>query len=215
MAANAGSIRFYRHGGTGGAARAALDARLKAAGVEAFLWQPGNGERQPSGFMGPARHVYRAFHAAGIFSNRDFGALCLRASDSGALLHVSWVFPGFFRFPFMARNDLQIGATHTVDDARGRGLARLALSSAVDRLDQPDRSFWYLTESANTASCKVAEAAGFSLQGTGSKHPRLGLKVLGGYRLDQTRAATPDLSVTALPDFMRPSRATSNRRAFP
>lgn len=132
--------------------------------------------------MGPAHMVYSAFHRFGVFANADYSAVCLE-EEEGKPLHVSCVFPRFFRFPFMAADDLQIGATFTETSARGCGLAQHALIEAVQRLAKPGRTFWYLTEDANRASCRVAEQAGFDLVGHGARMPRFGVSALGAYRL--------------------------------
>jgi RimJ/RimL family protein N-acetyltransferase len=83
----------------------------------------------------------------------------------------------------MADDDLQIGATFTRADSRGKGFAQLALNEAVRQLAKPGRAFWYLTDVANQASCRVAERAGFEIVGHGSRVPRLGVGALGAYRI--------------------------------
>ena len=148
------------------------------------LWRPGDRAPQLDSFSGPTRMAYQAFHRLRIFANRDYCALYLK-DDTGRALHVSFIFPRFFRFPFMAPDDLQIGATHTDSDARGQGLAQRGLIEAVHRLAQPGRAFWYLTETTNEASCAVAEKAGFGLAGCGARVPRLGIQALSAYRLTQ------------------------------
>jgi RimJ/RimL family protein N-acetyltransferase len=134
--------------------------------------------------MGRAHLVYLAFHRLGVFANDNYCAVCVE-EEEGRPLHVSCVFPSFFRFPFMATDDLQIGATFTEVEARGRGLGQRALIEAVQRLDKPGRVFWYLTEAANVASCRVAEGAGFEEVGHGARFPRLGVGALGAYRLSE------------------------------
>lgn len=149
------------------------------------LWRPGDTAPGPDSFTGRAHLAYLAFHRLGVFANRDYSALCLE-DETGRPLHVSYIFPRFFRFPFMAADDLQIGATYTDPDARGRGLAQRGLIEAVRRLACPGRAFWYLTETANAASCTVAEKAGFDLAGHGVRVPRLGIDALSAYRLTRS-----------------------------
>ena len=181
-------VAFYRCGG----AEAVPDTdplRAGAGEVRVRLWRPGEAGG-PQGFsMGRAASVYAGFHKLGLFSNADYSALCIEDS-SGALLHVSSIFPGYFRFPFMAPQDLQIGATYTAPEARGRKLAQLALTEAVRTLDAPGRSFWYLTEQSNAASVAVAKAAGFAYAGQGEKQPRFGINLFGAYRLTEPAAQT-------------------------
>ena len=150
--------------------------------VRVRLWRPGDRIPGPETFLGHTHFFYLAFHRLGLFANDDYSAICIE-EDDGTLLHVSCIFPRFFRFPFMAKNDLQIGATFTVVGARGRGLAKLALIEAVRQLASPGRAFWYLAEEVNQASCRVADQAGFKVVGHGARIARLGLSVLGAYRI--------------------------------
>jgi RimJ/RimL family protein N-acetyltransferase len=119
-------------------------------------------------------------HKLGLFANTDYSALLL-IQKNHPQAHISSVFPGFARFPFMGPDDLQIGATSTSPDARGQGLATRAILEIMDVLGQPGRTFWYLTEAANIASCRAIEKAGFHCVGEGEKHSRLGLRALGYY----------------------------------
>ncbi|MEI4197514.1 GNAT family N-acetyltransferase [Roseovarius sp. E0-M6] len=123
-------------------------------------------------------------HRLGLFANDDYSAMLL-AKEGTPPAHISSVFPGFMRFPFMKPEDLQIGATATAPEAAGSGLATRAIVEIVDRLEKPDRTFWYLTDAANAASCRVIEKAGFRLVGEGEKYPRLGVRALGYYDIRQ------------------------------
>tara|TARA_R110000850_G_scaffold252262_1_gene377463 strand:+ start:264 stop:806 length:543 start_codon:yes stop_codon:yes gene_type:complete len=154
------------------------------AGVRSRLWRPASDEAGPEVFMGFPHIVYRLFHKFGIFSNSDYSALCLDSLENGATLHVSTIFPRFFRFPFMGADDLQIGATFTQPEARGRRLGRIALVLAAQNLAESGRVFWYVTEASNVASCKVAEGAGFELFATGRRKDRFGIGLLAAYRFD-------------------------------
>jgi len=173
-------VRFYSFSDL---YRLGLEPEISSA-VRVRLWRPGDLLPGPEAFLGHTHIVYSAFHRLGVFANADYSAICIEEED-GTLLHVSCIFPRFFRFPFMATNDLQIGATYTVLGARGRGLAKRALIEAVRQLSSPGRAFWYLAEVANQASCRVAEQAGFKVVGHGERIARLGLSVLGAYRILQ------------------------------
>jgi GNAT superfamily N-acetyltransferase len=150
--------------------------------LDVRLWRPGDRLVGPSAFTGSAHLGYLAFHWFGVFASADYCAICLD-EVSGKPVHVSSIFPRFFRFPFMGRDDLQIGATFTSPAFRGRGLAHRALVEAVAQLAKPGRSFWYLSEVSNAASCAVAEKAGFELFGHGARFARFGVGALGAYRL--------------------------------
>lgn len=119
---------------------------------------------------------------AGMFHAPGYGAVML--SQSGEPVdHRSMIMPRFSRFPFMGVDDLQIGATFTRPEARGKGLALRGTLEIVERFAKPGRNFWYLTEASNPASIAVIRKAGFQLAGVGRKHPRFGLRFLGFYEI--------------------------------
>ena len=158
--------------------------RERSPNFTAELWRPSRAKPFAPGRRDPRILSYSLMHAAGAFQNSDFGMIMLRAPD-GAIAHSSMIMPGFSRFPFMERSDLQIGATKTPLQYRGKGLAVRAIYEAIALLGR-DRRYWYLTESANTASVRVIEKARFILAGTGTKASQYGLPLLGAYRIDST-----------------------------
>lgn len=176
---------------------------------EVSFWQPRPGRPFPPGRLDPRVWSYSVMHAAGMFSSPHYGALILRSRD-GAIDHSSLVMPRFARFPFMGVNDLQIGATFTRPEARGRGLALRAVHEIVDRFRAPDRAFWYLTDVTNRASIGVIEKAGFRLIGTGEKRPRMGLKFFGFYDMS---APAQGQSVAKRHQASSPSRRQAARPA--
>jgi RimJ/RimL family protein N-acetyltransferase len=148
---------------------------------ESELWRPTLWTFTPPDVRGAAFQVWWLFHTAHVFANRDYALLLIRSR--GRVVHRSGVYPRYFRFPFMNSRDLQVGDTWTAPDHQGRGLATFALQEIVRRLGQPGRRFWYLTDSENTASCRVAERAGFNLYGIGDRTSPFGMRILGRYRL--------------------------------
>lgn len=155
-------------------------------GFSGILWRPSLRQWIPHRLPLVPFSVWWLFHQARVFANRDYSVFSIH--DGTHRIHRSCVFPGYFRFPFMEAGDLQIGDTWTSPDYRGRGLAKYALRETVRLLGRPDRSFWYLTESDNTPSIRVAEQVGFRLAGEGRRTHRYGLRILGSFELD--RAAT-------------------------
>jgi len=171
------TLRFYR--------LAASDPRPAAGHVVSApyrldWWRPGLLRAIPPGCRPTPALVWWACHYAGVFRNRGYQVAAIVHDATGRASHRSSIFPGYFRFPFMDRDDLQVGDTWTAEDQRGRGLASGALRAIAERFHGA-RTLWYLTTEANTASCAVAERCGFRLAGTGAKLPRLGLGVLGSY----------------------------------
>lgn len=146
------------------------------------LWRPGLLRLRPPG-SGRAPWAWWLFHYARVFANRDYAALLLW--QDRRLAHRSLIFPGYFRFPFQARQDLQIGDTWTDPADRGQGLATFALRHIVTVCSLPGkRRFWYIVEENNPASIRVVEKAGFQLVGRGQRTSRWGIRLLGAYRLD-------------------------------
>lgn len=178
-------IRFYQYEGPVDAVHL---AKLRTATPDHIsqVWRPGGGLSTPPGCAGRSYRIYAAFHHLRVFGNRDYSALVLSRPNEKPD-HVSSVFPRFFRFPFMAKEDIQIGATHTLESARGQGLARRAILEILAAHAMPGRKFWYLTEAKNTASCSVIEGAGFSLFGVGAKEPGLALKLISVYRVSEKK----------------------------
>jgi RimJ/RimL family protein N-acetyltransferase len=83
----------------------------------------------------------------------------------------------------MDKSDLQIGDVWTSSEHRGRGLATYALRKVVEENILPGRKFWYVAEEGNLGSIKVAEKAGFTKCGVGFRTKRLGLSLLGSYKM--------------------------------
>ncbi len=182
-----GVMRFYARTLSGTVPRPA--AREE---VSAVWWRAGDRAIPPEPLRQRVNYVWSVIHHAGAFANRDFGVLTLMSGPR--MLHRSGVFPGFFRFPFMAPDDLQIGDTWTDETARGQGLAGDAIETILADTGHPGRRYWYLVDAENAPSIRVIERAGFQLAGTGAKLPRFGVKALGYYAM--TREAVQDRLAT-------------------
>jgi RimJ/RimL family protein N-acetyltransferase len=147
------------------------------------LWWPSLHSPVPPDRQGNAFVVWAVMHYSHFFANRDYGVLLIH--HQGHLVHRSVIFPRYFRFPFMAKEDLQIGDTWTASEYRGKGLATLAVTQVIQRLRKPGRRFWYVTEVSNLASIRVIEKAGFVKVGEGSRTKRYGLSVFGAFVIDK------------------------------
>lgn len=146
------------------------------------LWRPTLGNLRPDGLGGKVFLVWWLMHHLHLFANRDYSLLLVY--HAGKLSHRSCVFPRYFRFPFMAKQDLQIGDTWTDENHRGKGLATFALRCIVENLRQPGRRFWYVTSEDNIASIRACEKAGFRQVATSRRTSRLGTKWLGAFVLE-------------------------------
>jgi RimJ/RimL family protein N-acetyltransferase len=155
-----------------------IDARYSTA-----VWQPGwTAVRPPGGAWWPFG-VWWALDRLRLFGTRDYGVYLVRDGDQVA--HRSCIFPGHWRFPFMASADIQVGDTWTAEAHRGRALAHHALADVARRF--ADRRVWYVCEPHNTASIRVVEKAGFRRTGTSTKTAPLGLGLFGVYVKDAER----------------------------
>ncbi len=150
-------------------------------GFRSVHWRPHGLSPTPSGLPWVPFAVWTVFHRLRIFSNRDYAVVMILRD--GQIVHRSCVFPRYFRFPFMAAADLQIGDTWTSETCRGQGLAAHGLAAAIRLFRAPDRDFWYLCDESNHASIRVAEKVGFRRIGHGSRTKRLGLRFLGRFEI--------------------------------
>lgn len=156
--------------------RSSLDASFSVK-----LWKPTLRQIVPPG--SPLKlAVWWGMHYLHIFTNREYRLLLI--CHDGAVVHRSVVSPRYFRFPFMDRDDLQIGDTWTSPQFRGKGLATIAVTEILHLMRKPGRRFWYLTKASNVASIRVIEKVGFKKVGEGIRTKRCGLRALGSFVID-------------------------------
>lgn len=149
-------------------------------GVSIEVWRPsGLGLAPPCGLSLLSRTAWPACHWSHLFGNRDHAILWMHRD--GACVHRTLLIPPFFRFPFMARDDLQCGDIWTAPAERGRGLAAAGVTAAVRHAWRRGRRIWYLTDAANGASRKLAHRTGFQCFGEGQRTRRLGLRLFGQF----------------------------------
>jgi len=145
------------------------------------IWHPYDAQIAPScGLSRLTSLVWLGFHHLRIFRNRQYAAVLLRESD-GTCVHRTLLFPPYFRFAFMAHDDLQCGDIWTHPDYRGQGVAGAGLLIAIHHAWRPGRKIWYLAEETNPASCRLAIKAGFHLAARGRRTAPFGLKPLGQF----------------------------------
>lgn len=130
--------------------------------------------------------VWWVMHYLRIFKNSNYGILLIY--HERMLIHRAGIFPGYFRFPFMSREDLQIGDIWTHRKYRNRGIALFAIKQILHLKKSPDRKFWYVVEENNLASIRVIEKAGFDKVGEGIRKKKFGLKLLGNFERINTKA---------------------------
>lgn len=148
-------------------------------GLRVALWRPTLLKPCPPRMLTAPLVVWWVFHEFRVFRNRRYAVLMMY--DGERPVHRSVVTPGWFRFPFMSVDDLQIGDTWTHPDYRGRGIAGEAIRQVAERETATCGRLWYLTEEANSPSIRAAEKAGFSRYRVGRRTKRLGLRLLGAF----------------------------------
>lgn len=171
------SLRFYAHAGPG---LPGVTAVLPA-GLSASVWNPRADGLPPGDLAAWPNAVWWAFDRLGVFARPDCGVLMIH--EGARLAHSALVTPRYFRFPQMARDDLQIGAVFTDPDYRGRGLAKAGVRLIAERWAGRYRRLWYIVEEDNLASIRVIEACGFARLGDGERSRPLGVGLLGRYQM--------------------------------
>lgn len=148
-------------------------------------WRPSL-DGLPAG--GPVRNLgWWGLARLGLFADERFAELSLRRG--GAVLHRLIVTPRWYRFPFMAEGDLQIGDLRTHPDARRQGLARQAIAEAYRMFGRAGTRFWYVVAAENRASVRLIESCGYRLVGKGRRTAPFGLRAVGRFVLDRGLAA--------------------------
>jgi GNAT superfamily N-acetyltransferase len=155
--------------------------RTLPSGYAWRLWTPDRGGIAPHGLSLVPFGVWTTMHRLRLFSNGEYRVLVVYFD--GHLVHRSGLYPRYARFPFMAREDVQIGDVWTDPAHRNRGLASFALQQLVEATAGHDRRVWYVVEASNAASIRTVQKSGFALVGTGARTKRLGLALLGQFVL--------------------------------
>jgi RimJ/RimL family protein N-acetyltransferase len=151
------------------------------AGYTCERWRPSLFRFAPHGVPFFPFVVWWLFHITHVFANREYAVFVIRHGET--LIHRSVITPRYFRFPFMAAADLQVGDTWTDPAERGKGLATIALESIIGTPSSRECTCWYVVEPDNLASIRVVEKAGFTLAGNGHRTRRFGLGILGKFLL--------------------------------
>jgi len=104
------------------------------------------------------------FHYFGIFRNKVFQIRLFY--DNKFLAHFFCIVPKYYRWPFMKKHDVQITYVITEKKYQGKGLAYQCISYVLSNLEV-NGVIWYVTDSENIPSQRLAEKLGFEFQGIG------------------------------------------------
>lgn len=151
-------------------------------GLSVRIWLPARDGVPRGAVFSGANVVWWIWHCLGLFSNSAAGVIMFESD--GRIVHRSLVSPGWYRFPNMDRQDLQIGDTWTHPAFRGRGLAKAAIQCIHSRWSGQFDRMWYLVEDNNIASIKVIEKMGYKLTGIGERTSPFGMRMLGRFKID-------------------------------
>jgi ribosomal protein S18 acetylase RimI-like enzyme len=146
-------------------------------GARVLCWCPAR-DGFPRGFFAtPINVVWWLADKIGLFARRDFTVIAIERS--GKLLHRLMVTPKWYRFPDMGPGDLQLGMLWTAPEARGQGLAGLAIATAHELFGSAYDAMWYLVDEDNTASRRLIERFDYPAIGRGVRTRPFGIKAFG------------------------------------
>jgi RimJ/RimL family protein N-acetyltransferase len=165
------TILFYRREAESSPLSGSIDVRA---------WRPAREGFPPSGPFRARNVAWWSADRLRLFSNRDFAEITIRREHK--LVHRLILTPRWYRFPFMASEDLQIGDVWTAPHARGQGLAKMAIAQALTRAGQ-GRCVWYVVDAGNHPSVRLIERCGFALVGRGKRSRPFGLRIAGRFML--------------------------------
>lgn len=169
------------------------------------LWRPEDG-LPPRGPKQKQNLLWWLLSKGGLFSRPGFAETTLWAR--GRMVQRLIVTPGWWRFPFMAGNDLQIGDVWTAPEYRGQGLAQTAVGEAQRLVAGQTQRLWYVTDSRNEASIRLAQSCGFAFVGTGVRTAPFGLRIFGRFRLIERAISAAGSSPSgSRPTGRRPGRS--------
>jgi RimJ/RimL family protein N-acetyltransferase len=172
---------FYRYDyviGSQFPEKVSIDKRFNAVS-----WKPTALEIVPNGVALLPFGVWWTMHHLHLFMNQDYSLYLIY--DSHNLIYRSVITPGYFRFPFMGKEDLQIGDTWTMPEYRRKGLASFAIQKIVELHKKPGRRFWYVVEENNIPSIRAVKKAGFVKYGVGARRKRIGVALFGFFEIQQ------------------------------
>lgn len=125
---------------------------------ELKVWKPGLFQYLPPN-MDYKYLIYWLFHSCKIFKNKCCSAYLLYNEDE--LVSSFLVVPSYFKWPFMNRKDVQFTYVMTKKKYQGQGIAGKLINKAIADLSKTVSNFWYVTNSKNAASIKVAKKLDF------------------------------------------------------
>lgn len=133
--------------------------------IELAIWTPTITDIQPKGK--PFKYViYSIMALLRIFKNGNYFHFTVKKENTA--ISSFFVIPSHYRWPFMLTDDVQFTFVITNKAYRGKGIAWQGIYNAAVLLKQKGvRTFWYVTDSDNYPSQRLAEKMGFQLYSAG------------------------------------------------
>lgn len=123
-----------------------------------IIWRP-----SLSNFIPPQKSkkylIYWLFHYLRIFRNRSYAAILIY--DNKSLIASMLIVPAHFKWPFMAKNDLQFTYVLTYPQYRGKGVGEMLLRYGIQTFGSCNHDLWYITNTENLASINLCTKVGF------------------------------------------------------
>ncbi|MBR2988530.1 MAG: hypothetical protein IKC64_02260, partial [Clostridia bacterium] len=86
-------------------------------------------------------------------------------TKEGEVAHTSYLIPKCSKFPFMKKNEFEIGPCETKEKFRGQGIYPFVLNRIVCSAQNPGTKFYMIVDESNISSIKGIEKAGFEKRG--------------------------------------------------
>ena len=120
--------------------------------IELVFWSPSLFEIKPILFPFMPFFIWYMFHFLGIFASNKYSIAYIKNKNKNKnkILHKTLIFPKFYRFPFMKKQDLQLGDILTEKSFRGKGVASKVINSIL--IKYKTKNFWFLCNENNISS---------------------------------------------------------------
>ena len=87
--------------------------------------------------------------------------LLCAVNKNGNVMHTSYVIPKCFKFPFLNKNEYEIGPCNTIAEFRGQGIYPKVLNYITHTVGTEDTKFYMIVDSENVSSVRGIEKAEF------------------------------------------------------
>lgn len=106
----------------------------------------------------------KTFLARMFFQTVTFGKakIFYVANNDDEIMHTSYVIPGCFKFPFMRKNDYEIGPCFTYPEFRGKEIYPKVLRYICKNIGNESTRFFMIVSINNISSIRGIEKAGFN-----------------------------------------------------